>query len=129
MKKREDCRMEVYDVKSISERLCALAERANESLGTYDSSMLGIGRYVPGKSPWEKHTNGDELLFVTDGQVSIEVLEDDGSSKSFQVGDGQLFVVPTGKWHQLTTTDNVNIMFASPSEEGAERTREFPFGK
>lgn len=121
--------MEVYDVKSIRERLRALAERANESLGTYDSSVLGIGRYVPGTSPWEKHTNGDELLFVTDGQVSIEVLEDDGSSKSFQIGDGQLFVVPSGKWHQLTATDNVNIMFASPSEDGAERTREHPFAK
>ena len=121
--------MEVYDVKSIRERFSALTERANESLGSYDSSMLGIGRYVPGKSPWEKHTNGDELLFVTDGQVSIRILEDDGSSKSFEIGDSQLFVVPCGKWHQLTATDNVNIMFASPSEDGAERTRDHPFGK
>ena len=107
--------MEVYDVKSIRERFSALTERANESLGSYDSSTLGIGRYVPGTSPWEKHTNGDELLFTTDGQVSIRILEDDGSSKSFEIGDGQLFVVPCGKWHQLTATDNVNFMFASPS--------------
>jgi mannose-6-phosphate isomerase-like protein (cupin superfamily) len=111
------------------ERFSTLSERANESLGSYGSSTLGIGRYVPGTSPWEKHTNGDELLYVTDGRVSLEVLEDDGSSRTFQIGEGQLFVVPKGRWHQLTATDNVNIVFASPSEDGAERTRQHPLAK
>ena len=121
--------MKVYDVRAMRERFSMLSERANESLGLYDSSMLGIGRYVPGTSPWERHTNGDELLYVTDGHVSVEIIEDDGSSRTFEICDGQLFVVPTGKWHQLTALDNVNIMFASPSEDGAERTRERPFEK
>ena len=119
--------MEVFDVKSIRERFSTLSERANEALGSYDSSVLGIGRYVPGTSPWEKHTNGDELLFVTDGHVSVEILEDDGASQSFEIDDGQLLVVPSGKWHQLTAMAHVNIVFASPPEEGAERTREHPF--
>lgn len=119
--------MRVYDVKAMREHFSTLSRRANESLGSYDSSTLGIGRYVPGASPWEKHTNGDELLYVTDGHVSIEVLEHDGASASFEIGDGQLFVVPAGKWHQLTAVDDVNILFASPSEEGVERTREHPF--
>ena len=120
--------MQVYDVKSIRERFGTLTERANEALGSYDGSMLGIGRYIPGTSPWEKHTNGDELLYVVDGYVSVEILEDDGSSESFEIGDGELIVIPSGKWHQLTATDGVNIMFASPPEDGAERTREHPFG-
>lgn len=121
--------MQVHDVKSIRERFDTLSVRANETLGSYDSSTLGIGRYIPGLSPWEKHTNGDELLFVTDGHVAIEILGDDGSSESFEIGDGQLFVVPRGRWHQLEATVNVNIVFASPPEDGAERTREHPFGK
>ena len=121
--------MRVYDVKSIRERFETLTERANEALGSFDTSMLGIGRYIPGTSPWEKHTNGDEMLYVADGCVSVEILEDDGSSESFEIGDGQLIVVPSGKWHQLTATNNVNILFASPPEDGAERTREHPFGK
>jgi mannose-6-phosphate isomerase-like protein (cupin superfamily) len=120
--------MKVYDVKSMRERFLTLCERANEWLGSYDGSTIGIGRYVPGTSPWEKHENGDELLYVTDGSVSVEVLEDDGSSTTLQVGDGQLFVIPRGKWHQLTATHNVNIMFVSPPEDGAERTREHPLG-
>jgi len=121
--------VQVHDVKSIRERFDTLSERANEALGLYNSSSLGIGRYVPGKSPWERHLNGDELLFVTDGYVAIELLDGDGISESFEISKSQLFVVPSGRWHQLTAVEHVNIMFASPPEEGAERTREHPFGK
>ena len=121
--------MKVYDVKTIRERFDLLSERANEALGAYDDNLLGIGRYVPGTSPWERHSNGDELLLVTDGQIDVEVLDDDGTSSHFTIEEGGLFVVPQGKWHQLTAADNVNILFASPSEDGAERTREHPFGK
>ena len=96
-------------------------------MGSYDSSTLGIGRYVPGRSRWKRHHNGDELLYVTYGHVSVEVLEEDGSSLLFGVGDGQLFVVPAGKWHQLATNDQVSIMFASPSEDGVERVKDHPF--
>jgi hypothetical protein len=35
-------------------------------------------------------------------------------------------VVPRGKWHQLTAHAPVNILFSSPSEDGAERVRERP---
>ncbi|MDD9968218.1 MAG: cupin domain-containing protein [Myxococcales bacterium] len=121
--------MKVYDVSTIRKRFDALSERTNEALGMYDDSTVGIGRYVPGTSPWERHSNGDELLLVTDGEVEIEVLDDDGASQRFTVVDGGLFVVPRGKWHQLTATDNVTILFASPSEDGAERTRQHPLGE
>lgn len=70
----------VYDVRTMRERFSELDERANEPLGSYDESTLGIGHFVSGSSPWERHLNGDELLYVTDGSVSIEVLEGDGSS-------------------------------------------------
>ena len=121
--------MKTHDVRSIRQRFNELSERANESLGSYNDSALGIGRYVPGTSPWERHTNGDELLLVTDGKIDIEVLDDDGSASRMTIEEGALFVVPLGKWHQLTAVDNVNILFASPSEEGTERMRDHPFEK
>lgn len=119
--------MKIYDVKAASERFSALSGRANEALGSYDANSLGIGRYVPGTSPWERHLNGDELLYVTDGRVSVEILADDGTSSTFEIGEGQLLVIPKAMWHQLTATDHVNILFASPPEDGAERMREHPF--
>ena len=115
-----------HDVARIREALAALSQRANESLGSFDEGSIGIGRYVAGSSPWEKHNNGDELLLVTDGEVQIEVLESSGDSWTEQLNEGSLFVVPKGKWHQLTASDNVNILYISPSEDGAERKRDHP---
>ncbi len=120
--------MKVYDVNASRKRLGALSERRNESLGRYDRSSLGIGRYVAGTSPWERHSNGDELFWVTGGELEIEVLGEDGSSERFTIGDGSLFVVPSGRWHQLTAHAPVTVLYASPAEDGAERTREHPFG-
>jgi len=119
--------MNKHDVTSIRKAFDALSQRANESLGSFDASSIGIGRYVPGSSPWEKHNNGDELLFVTDGEAQIEVLEASGDSSKEQLKEGSLFVVPKGKWHQLTAADNVNILYVSPSEDGVERQRDHPF--
>ena len=119
--------MKNYDVTRIREAFARLSQRANESLGAFDESSIGIGRFVAGSSPWEKHNNGDELLLVTDGYVDIELLDASGKSRKEQLKEGSLFVVPKGKWHQLTATDYVNILYISPSEDGVERKREHPF--
>ena len=118
--------MKKYDVAGIREAFTALSQRSNESLGSFDDGSIGIGRFVAGSSPWEKHNNGDELLLVTDGEVQIEVLESPVDSWTELLEEGSLFVVPKGHWHQLTATDNVNILYISPSEDGVERMREHP---
>lgn len=121
--------MKTYDIASVRERFRKLSTRANEQLGMFNSESIGIGRYVAGKSQWERHSNGDELLLVTDGEVQVEILDADGTSTIEALTNDSLFVVPKGKWHQLTATDNVNIFYISPSEDGVERTREHPFDR
>lgn len=118
--------MKSHDIEGIRERFAALTQRANESLGTFNEDSVGIGRYLQGSSPWEKHENGDELLFVADGEVRIEVIEDDDSAAVERLCTGALFVVPRGKWHQLTTADNATILYVSPGEAGAARQRVRP---
>ncbi|HIG42503.1 MAG: cupin domain-containing protein [bacterium] len=121
--------MKAHNVTAISDGFSTLAKRANESLGSFDESLIGMGMYVPGSSPWEKHNKGDELLYVTDGEVRIEVLEDSGESLIEHLMEGSLFVVPRCKWHQLTATDNVNILYISPSEDSVKRQPEHPIEK
>jgi mannose-6-phosphate isomerase-like protein (cupin superfamily) len=117
--------MKAYDVAAVRAKFEVLSGRANESLGMFDSSSLGIGRYLPGSSPWERHNNGDELLYVVDGEVVIEVLD---SVEPFlaTLRAGTLFVVPRGKWHQLTAHAPANILYSSPGEDGVERVRDRP---
>jgi quercetin dioxygenase-like cupin family protein len=118
--------MNVQDVSKLREQLNTRTTRANERLGSFDADVVGIGRYVPGSSPWERHNNGDELLLVTDGEVQIEILEHDGTSRVDTLCEGALFIVPKGLWHQLTASANVNILCISPSEDGVERTKARP---
>ncbi len=117
--------MEAHDVNAIRDRFRSLDSRANESLGSLDNANIGIGRYVPGSSPWERHNNGDELLLVLDGAVHIEVLDDDSSLRT-TLSEGSLFTVPRGRWHQLVAEAPVHILYVSPSEGGVERTRSHP---
>ncbi len=119
--------METRDINAIRKNFHRLDSRANESLGSFDGVNVGIGRYVPGASPWERHSNGDELLFVLDGAVRIEVLDHDSSFRA-TLSEGTLFTVPRGLWHQLVAEVPVHILYLSPSEEGVERTREHPRG-
>jgi len=118
--------MKSQDLRQLRDQLNALNKRANEQLGPFDTASIGIGRYVPGSSPWERHNNGDELLLVTDGEVQIEALLSDGGSFVELLKEGSLFVVPKGHWHQLTAKALVNILYVSPSEDGVERRREHP---
>ena len=117
--------MEACDITAIQERFRRLDSRANESLGSFDDAQIGVGRYVAGESPWERHNNGDELLLVLDGAVRIEVLDEDSSFRA-TLCDGTLFTVPRGHWHQLVAEAPVHILYLSPSEDGVERTRKDP---
>ena len=117
--------METRDITAIRDRFRSLDARANVSLGSFDDSSIGIGRYVPGASPWERHDNGDELLIILDGKVHIEVLDEDSSFRA-TLSEGSLFTVPSGRWHQLVAEAPVHILYVSPSEDGVERTRSHP---
>jgi hypothetical protein len=98
--------------------------RANRRLGNHNDDSVGLGRYS-GQSPWERHTNGDELLYVVDGEVDIEVLTDVDPFRG-TLHAGSLFIVAKGMWHQLTARPSATIFFVSPPDERAERMREHP---
>jgi|GEM_PF-6186260 hypothetical protein len=79
--------MKRYDTASIRDAFDVLSERANESLGMFDEGSIGMGRYVAGSSPWERHNNGDELLLVTDGEADGNVQKTSrGLKKGLQNG-------------------------------------------
>ena len=98
--------------------------RANVEFGLLNDYSLGLGRYV-GTSPWERHRNGDELLYILSGQVEVTLLRA-GNEERDTISTGSFFVVPKDRWHQLSTPNGASIFYASPPESGAERLRERP---
>jgi mannose-6-phosphate isomerase-like protein (cupin superfamily) len=95
--------------------------RANLNFGRFNNYSVGLGRYS-GKSPWERHLNGDELLYVLESEVEITLLSDSGDEHEVLCA-GCLFVVPKGIWHQLDTSAGV-MCFSLARLKTAQNERE-----
>jgi mannose-6-phosphate isomerase-like protein (cupin superfamily) len=79
-------------------------------LGRYRDGMLLLAKSA-GKSHWETHPD-DELLYVLDGEMTVDILEKDGP-KSFVVGAGMIAIVPPGAWHRVNSVDGATVASAT----------------
>lgn len=64
----------------------------------FNKGRTWVGRFS-GQSPWERHPDGDELLYVLEGEVEITVLIQEGRNMR-TIRAGSFFVVPQGLWHR-----------------------------
>ena len=67
-------------------------------LAPFNQGMVWVGRWS-GQSPWERHPDGDEFLYVVEGEVDVMVLTDERPVQT-TVRAGSIFVVPRGRWHR-----------------------------
>jgi mannose-6-phosphate isomerase-like protein (cupin superfamily) len=65
---------------------------------------------VQGEFTWHSHADTDELFFVIEGELTIQLRDGDVS-----VGAGQLFVVPRGVEHCPRADGEVRAMLIEPS--------------
>jgi mannose-6-phosphate isomerase-like protein (cupin superfamily) len=70
----------------------------------------------------EMHPNGDELLFVIDGRMSV-LLELDGGERVVDVDAGSAIVVPRGTWHRILPGEPAHILNITPGPQGESRPK------
>ena len=63
-----------------------------------------------GQPPWERHTAGDELLYVLSGWSRLTVRELDGERRH-EIRQGDLVVVPKGYWHRNDAPEGLVVLF------------------
>lgn len=73
--------------------------------GVFIASFAGI-------SEWERHSNGDELVFVVEGRTDLILLLDGDESRN-RLAQGDLIVVPRDTWHRFETA-GVKILTLTP---------------
>jgi len=88
------------------------AEAAFRQLGAINQTGIFVGRFS-GLAPWERHTAGDELLHVLEGEVEIEVLAEAGPFRT-TLRAGSVFVCPRGLWHRQFAAKSVTLLSATP---------------
>jgi lactoylglutathione lyase len=88
------------------------ADEAFRKLAAFNGGGVFVGRFS-GRSPWERHPTGDELLHVLDGAVEVTLLAGDGPTR-VTVAAGSVFVVPRGVWHRQLPRPVVTLLNATP---------------
>lgn len=60
----------------------------------------------------ERHADGDEILYLISGRVSVVFLESDEEDVDVRPGDG--LVVPRGTWHRVDVLEPSQIVYLTP---------------
>lgn len=90
------------------------ADAAYLHLTELDKLSLGVMRFS-GQTPWERHPDGDELLYALDGEVELTAMTDDGPIAR-TIRAGEAFVCPRGVWHRQLPKPWVTILFGTPNK-------------
>ncbi len=81
-------------------------------ISAYRDGGIFIGHYA-GSSAWERHRQGDEIVYVLEGATTL-ILLDGGAETRLDMNSGQMIVVPQGTWHRFETPDGVKILTVTP---------------
>jgi len=104
-------RLVPYDLEAAFRNLPAWTMRF---LATMDQCTVGVSHYSDAPH-WELHPDGDELLYIVDGEVEMTTLTEDGAVTSI-VPAGSVFVCPKGLWHFPRARPHVSMLFVTPGK-------------
>ncbi|MDX2414096.1 MAG: cupin domain-containing protein [Bacteroidales bacterium] len=65
-----------------------------------------VAKIKGAKVPWHNHKDEDELFYIIDGRLKLEI----EGEKSFTMNAGDIYVVPKGINHRVSSQDECKIM-------------------
>lgn len=95
-------------------------------LADYRDGGIFIGHYA-GASQWERHAQGDEVVYVVEGETTLFMLSADGE-RALTMRAGEVLVVPANTWHRFETPVGVKILTVTPQPTDHSREKPPPEG-
>jgi len=105
-----------------ADRLARIVEQqTGQAPERIDGFTIGAPR-ITGDAPHdgEVHPDGDELLFLISGAVTV-TLELAAGDRLVELGAGEAVVVPRGVWHKITMRDPGQLIHITPGPHGDAR--------
>jgi quercetin dioxygenase-like cupin family protein len=112
--------------------LTFLADRTPETTDEQAGNAFGLvadyrdgGVFVAhfaGRSEWERHPQGDEIVMVTGGETTMTFLVG-GEEQAAVLRPGDLVVVPQNTWHRFDAPIEVKLMSVTPQPTEHQATR------
>jgi mannose-6-phosphate isomerase-like protein (cupin superfamily) len=84
----------------------------NETLTTVNEAVVRLG-VIEGDFHWHKHDDQDELFLVLEGELLIDLQEDD---RTVALGPHQAFAVPRGVVHRTRATRRTSILMVEAAD-------------
>jgi mannose-6-phosphate isomerase-like protein (cupin superfamily) len=81
-------------------------------LAPYRDGAVFTAKFA-GVSAWERHPNGDEIVFIVNGATTLHLIAAEGR-ESVSLRAGMMAIVPKNSWHQFEAPDGVCVMTATP---------------
>jgi mannose-6-phosphate isomerase-like protein (cupin superfamily) len=81
----------------------------------YPGRIMGVVTMATGKSNWEMHPAGDEVLYLLSGAVEV-VLREKDDHRVVELSAGRAFIVPREVWHRLDALLPSELMFITPGK-------------
>jgi len=88
------------------------AESAFRRLVAYREGAIFVGHWA-GRSEWERHLAGDEIVMILDGRTTIFFLTDEGELAA-SLDTNELVIVPRATWHRFETPVSVTVLSVTP---------------
>lgn len=81
----------------------------NQTLCQVNDSVARIGVFF-GEFHWHKHDREDELFFVLDGVLLLDLRDDQGAERTVELAPRQGMVVPRGVVHRTRATQRTTVL-------------------
>ena len=70
----------------------------------------------------EVHPDGDEILYVISGAISVT--SDSNPGEVLQLGPGDACIVEKGEWHKVQVLEKVRLLHVTPGPGGDHRPQQ-----
>lgn len=77
----------------------------NQTLSKVNESVLRLGVFEPGEYHWHKHDEDDELFFVLEGKLLVDL-----EGRTVELGRWEGITVPKGVMHRTRAPERVVIL-------------------
>jgi mannose-6-phosphate isomerase-like protein (cupin superfamily) len=99
----------VIDKVNLSDALASFDEAFQPRIvGTYNDNKIQVAK-TRGEFVWHSHPDGDDLFYVVEGQLTIQLRDRD-----VVLGPGELFVVPRGVEHCPRADPEAHVLLIEP---------------
>jgi mannose-6-phosphate isomerase-like protein (cupin superfamily) len=118
---RIDLAREVVGIDGSSRQARLVEQVRGQAPRRIDGLTIGAPE-ITGDAPHdgEVHPDGDELLYLVAGAVSVRLELPDGD-RHIDLGTGDAVVVPRGVWHKVTMREPGRLIHITPGPNGDAR--------